>query len=51
LVQGDLGKKLDLISKITRAKRTGGMAQEEEYLPDSNPSTDKKKKPTENDTQ
>jgi hypothetical protein len=29
-VQASLGKRQDLISKITRAKRTGGMAQEVE---------------------
>jgi hypothetical protein len=32
LVQADLGKKQDPISKITRAKMAGGMAQPIEHL-------------------
>jgi hypothetical protein len=50
VVQAHLSKKQDLISKITRAKRSGGMAQVVEHLPSkcetlsSNPSTGKKKK-------
>jgi hypothetical protein len=45
-----LGKKQDPISKITRAKRAGGVVQAVEYLPNkhkaltSNPNTVKKKK-------
>jgi hypothetical protein len=33
MVQASLGKKRDLISKITRGKRAGGMTQAVEYLP------------------
>jgi hypothetical protein len=48
-VQARLGKKQDPISKITRAKRVGGVKQAVEYLPrkyenlSSNPSTTKNK--------
>jgi hypothetical protein len=50
MVQTSLGKKRDPISKITRAKRAGGVAQVVEPLPSkckalsSNPKTKKKKK-------
>jgi hypothetical protein len=49
MVQAGLGKRQALTSKITKAKRAGGMAQVIEYLPskhktlNSNPSTQKKK--------
>jgi hypothetical protein len=49
-IQGNLCKKQNLISKITRAKRIGGMAHVAEHLPsksetlNSSPSTTKKKK-------
>jgi hypothetical protein len=49
MVQARLGKKQHLISRITRAKSAGGMAQAVEYLPSkykvltSKPSTAKKK--------
>jgi hypothetical protein len=49
VVQGSLGKKRDPISKVTKAKRAGGAAQEVECLPSmcealsSNRSTTKKK--------
>jgi hypothetical protein len=33
VVQASLGKKQDAISKITRAKRLGGVAQTAEHLP------------------
>jgi hypothetical protein len=44
LAQVGLGKKCNPISKITRAKRAGGIAQLVEHLPSksSNPSTTKK---------
>jgi hypothetical protein len=50
MVQASLGKKQDPISKITRAKRAGGMAQGVEHTSQKHealsfkPSTAKKKK-------
>jgi hypothetical protein len=55
MFQASLGKKQDLISKITRAKRAGGMVQDLEHFPrkhevlSPNPSTEKKKKLTTTD--
>jgi hypothetical protein len=49
VVQASLGKKRDFISKVTRIKKAGGVAQAEECLPSkhkvlsSNPSTAKPK--------
>jgi hypothetical protein len=56
VVQANLGKKQDPISKITRAKRVGGIAQVIEYLLSkqealtSNSSTEKKKQKKEKRT-